>query len=207
MHLLAAPYGRGDRALPFFLAGARCNRLGAYYWIHAATAALYLQRPEEALSVIEKGMSLTDAPQVWMDDTQVLALLALGRVEAARVSMARIQDTPPATARRRVAFHAAAGEADAARRELDRWRSADPLTDADRVRTAALLGHRDEANEAAGRIDARPLGPTRLAIEIYLCGCGAPFDLEVAPHLARRLEEAGLSWPPLAIMEYPLKEW
>jgi hypothetical protein len=56
-------------------------------------------------------------------------------------------------------------------------------------------------------IDARPAGPLLLMVGIYFCLCGAPFDLDVAPTLAARLEEAGLAWPPSAPMQWPLKGW
>ncbi len=42
---------------------------------------------------------------------------------------------------------------------------------------------------------------------VYFCRCGAPFDLDVTPKLAARLEEAGLAWPPASPVHWPLKDW
>jgi hypothetical protein len=39
------------------------------------------------------------------------------------------------------------------------------------------------------------------------CACGAPFDLEATPNLARAVEEAGLIWPPRRPIDWPLKDW
>lgn len=72
---------------------------------------------------------------------------------------------------------------------------------------AARAGDREAANALAAEIDARPAGPLLLMAEIYFCLCGAPFDLNVAPNLAARLEEAGLAWPPTEPMHWPLKDW
>jgi hypothetical protein len=46
-----------------------------------------------------------------------------------------------------------------------------------------------------------------LMVGTYFCLCGAPFDLEATPNLAARLDEAGLAWPPVESMRWPLKAW
>jgi len=62
-------------------------------------------------------------------------------------------------------------------------------------------------NAVAAAVDARPAGPALLLAASYFCLCGAPFDLEVTPNLVTRLEEAGLAWPPVASLRWPLKSW
>lgn len=56
-------------------------------------------------------------------------------------------------------------------------------------------------------IDARPAGPLQLMILISNCACGAPFALDATPNLAARLAEAALEWPPIAPIDWPLKDW
>jgi hypothetical protein len=42
---------------------------------------------------------------------------------------------------------------------------------------------------------------------IYLCTCGAPFDLEATPVFAQMLARSGLPWPPAKPINFPLKDW
>lgn len=70
----------------------------------------------------------------------------------------------------------------------------------------AIAGRREEANAAAARIDARPLGSVSLVDAIMGCGCGAPFDLDATPNFAARLEGSGLAWPPTYDLGFPLME-
>ena len=35
----------------------------------------------------------------------------------------------------------------------------------------------------------------------------APFDLDATPNYKARIEEAGFSWPPEKIIDYPMKNW
>jgi hypothetical protein len=66
---------------------------------------------------------------------------------------------------------------------------------------------RDTANEEAAFIDSRPFGYIALLQRIYFCNCGAPFDLEATPTLAKMLKESGLPWPPESVVDWPLKNW
>ena len=71
----------------------------------------------------------------------------------------------------------------------------------------ARAGDRKATNTLAAEIDARAGGPILLMNGIYFCLCGAPFDLEATPNLAARLAEAGLAWPPVESIRWPLKGW
>ena len=72
---------------------------------------------------------------------------------------------------------------------------------------AAVIGDREMANEAAARIDAYPGSAVVISTAVFLCFCGAPFDLDVAPNYKARIEEAGLPWPPPKRIDYPAKSW
>tara|TARA_R110002051_G_scaffold68434_2_gene123270 strand:- start:10824 stop:12692 length:1869 start_codon:yes stop_codon:yes gene_type:complete len=71
----------------------------------------------------------------------------------------------------------------------------------------ATLGERTEANARAAANDALPFGFHDLIQTIVICACGAPWDLEVTPNFARRLEQAGFPWPPQDNGNFPLKDW
>ena len=76
---------------------------------------------------------------------------------------------------------------------LEFWGQAD-------LQVAAILGNPDEANRRAAAIDAQPAGPSVLAVITAYCLCGAPFDLDATPNFKVRLAEAGLVWPPKAVL-------
>jgi hypothetical protein len=42
---------------------------------------------------------------------------------------------------------------------------------------------------------------------IFMCFCGAPFDLDATPVFAAMLAESGLAWPPAKPYDLPLKDW
>jgi hypothetical protein len=71
----------------------------------------------------------------------------------------------------------------------------------------AWLGDRDAANQLAAEFDSRPMGPFVLSSALEWCNCGAAWDLEVTPVFAGKLREAGLEWPPVEPLKYPLKDW
>lgn len=75
------------------------------------------------------------------------------------------------------------------------------------IMVAAWGGKREEANRAAAAMDQHAFGSIALSQLAQWCACGHPFDLEVTPNLAAKLEESGMPWPPKSIMEYPLKDW
>jgi adenylate cyclase len=75
------------------------------------------------------------------------------------------------------------------------------------VSLAPLIGDSARANAAAARIDARPYGPARLAVIVYYCLCGAPFDINATPNFKAQVTQAGFDWPPASPIDYPLKHW
>jgi len=75
------------------------------------------------------------------------------------------------------------------------------------IMVAAWGGYREEANRAAAAMDQHHFGSVALSQLSQWCACGLPFDLEATPNFAAKLEQSGLPWPPVSIMEYPLKDW
>ena len=68
-------------------------------------------------------------------------------------------------------------------------------------------GDREAANRQAAKIDQHFFGLVPLVQVAAWCGCGAPWDLDVTPNFAAKLEGSGLTWPPEPIMDFPLKDW
>ena len=71
----------------------------------------------------------------------------------------------------------------------------------------AWTGQREEVNAKAAEIDQHYFGAIVLWQLANWCQCGSPWDVEVTPNFAAKLEEANMVWPPENQMNFPLKDW
>ena len=71
----------------------------------------------------------------------------------------------------------------------------------------AWSGDRKGANETAARMDSHAFGSPALSSMLLWCLCGAPWDLSATPNFAADLKAAGLPWPPVSPIKFPLKGW
>ena len=181
-----------------------CDPLNFYAWVNFAGTQLASGDFEAALDTATRGMEA--APHRQIADEVFMANLALGRVEEAWAVSLRYFEEEERLLSSRVILAAARGDASEARELADRivQQFGAELVD---VAQNAMLGDRSQANKLAAEWDARPLGFLALIDEVGTCACGAPFDLEVTPNFARLLEEANISWPPPAPINWPLKDW
>ncbi|NNE39285.1 MAG: hypothetical protein HKN14_00035 [Marinicaulis sp.] len=215
--ILSITFGRTEKARRFFEHTTRCAPAYNIQWINAAMASLYLHDSDRALSILEEGKTHTGF-NLLLERTRFQAYLAGGRAGDAQRLLKNFSGR--ARTIEQIHLFAFRGERDAASRlaarlyvhESDETFDdlAGPLgyrNDALILSLAPTLGDRSTANEAAARIDARPYGPTQLAISTFYCLCGAPFDLEATPNFAARLSESNLQWPPPSPIDYPLKDW
>jgi len=164
------------------------------------TAALWSGQVDK---VIAFAGAYDDSAQRRSTYSYVTALIAAGRIDEARaVIETEIRGAGSAAS---LQFWAAVRAGDAEGALAIASSRAD--WDGGGIVTAARLGDRDAANEKAALIDSRPFGYIALLQRIYFCYCGAPFDLEATPTLARMLEESGLPWPPESVVDWPLKNW
>jgi tetratricopeptide (TPR) repeat protein len=179
-----------------------CDPLNFYNHYQAAMALFLLDRQGEAIAAAERGLEV--APNhPFLESLIVKALMAQGRLDEALVQAEAITSwSRDGTV---AGVLAAKGDLEAARPLIDRvvaeagpWHR-NYLTAA----LAPIAGDRARANEAAAWYDGLPGGPLMLTGVIMECACGAPFDLEATPNLRRRLAEAGVDWPPPAILDYP----
>ncbi|MEE2524804.1 hypothetical protein V0U79_00365 [Hyphobacterium sp. HN65] len=60
----------------------------------------------------------------------------------------------------------------------------------------AIVDDRERLNALVADVDQRPLGYYQIIRVLIDCRCGVPFDMEAAPNFARRIEQAGIDWPP-----------
>jgi adenylate cyclase len=199
----AMAFGMAEPARDFFLRATRCNALDEPHWVHAAMASLYAGDAALALEIAERGLEVAHVTGFGLEGVRLESLIALGRLDEARASLPRLDGSTNTSLEEGESWIAAArgdrATLQALTHQLGRISA--------ELYMAARAGDRDTANALAAEIDGRPAGPLLLTIGIYFCLCGAPFDLEVTPNLATRLEEAGLVWPPVEAMRWPLKDW
>jgi TolB-like protein len=209
MHAVGPAFGMEEPARDFFLRGTRCSALDQSNWLHAAIASIYLDDAERALEIADRGLMVADVSGFGLEEVRLTSLLALERFDEARTSLSRLGGSFNTSRAMGEAWIAAArgdrATLDELRRRITDLESTPGI--ATPLYLPARAGDRAAANARAAEIDARPAGPMYLMVGTYFCLCGAPFDLEVTPNLAARLEEAGLSWPPVESMHWPLKDW
>ncbi len=215
--VLSVPFGQARQARQLYYKNMECDPIAQIAWVNAAMASLYLGEASQALSIIDTAKGKIGFTLL-LERTRFEALLAAGRFDEANQTLQNLSGRVRMI--EQIGLHAALGERRAAKEltELLYKQSSDfssgelaaPLgnrADALILSIAPLLGERDVANAAAARIDARPFGSARLALAVYECLCGAPFDLDATPNFAARIEEAGFAWPPVSPINYPLKDW
>ena len=168
-------------------------------------ASLWLGQPEQAIQIAES--SLKSTQHDWVIGTYVLALSAAGRTEEAnRAASTGLRNESNMLITKSL-LAAMNGEKDAARDWQEQYLNTYGPNDLNSLMMEATQGNRNEANRLAGLIDRRTSGYLALMQIIYLCHCGAPFDLESTPVFASMLAESGLPWPPAKPIDFPLKDW
>ena len=176
-----------------------CDPLAVLPYYNAAMAANWVGQPEAALAFAPEGTRTTGgAPSI--TGQSIRALVTLGRLEEARAELANFKGDPAGAAMAQRVIAAAAGEDLGALEErLARERSSDWNPELASIADGvgeALAGDRAASNRRAARIDAQPGGPLNLLVFLAICQCGVPFDMDAAPNLKARIEEAGVPWPP-----------
>jgi hypothetical protein len=137
----------------------------------------------------------------------VFAHLRQGDLERAeRAAQAQVDQSPNSVSSQ-VMVAAMQGNAEAAAGRFEEFRQLKNSAGHRLLAIVAWRGDREAANRLAAEFDARPMGHVTLATAIQFCVCGAPWDLEVTPVFAGKLREAGLEWPPVEPLKFPLKDW
>jgi TolB-like protein len=181
-----------------------CDPLRNLSWFNASRAKFWAGDAAGALEMAREGIEV--APGGWLTMTLLQTLAANGlHDEAHSIIEAEIQFEGLA-----LIFHtmiaAHRGDRD---RLVPLMESIDQQERQNFFGTvvAAWTGRREQANAMAAEIDQHFWGPNALWQLVQWCQCGAPWDLEVTPNFAAKIEEANLAWPPVTPLEYPLKNW
>jgi len=203
--IIADGFGYSERYFERSMRVLECDPRRSLSWFNVARSALRMDDKSEALRLAREGTEI--APGGWLSTALVRALVANDLHEEARKEIDnRIQNDEIAWAFKSLVM---AHEGDQARFEqfYEKFKAANTSGRYWALLVAAWGGHREEANRLATQIDQHHFGAVTLTQITQWCACGAPFDLDVTPNFAAKLEESGLSWPPPATMDFPLKGW
>lgn len=182
-----------------------CDPLRSLSWFNAARSKFWAGDAEGALALAREGSDV--APGNWLTMTFLQTLMANDlHDEAHAVIIDEIQHEGFANV-----FHIMVA---AHRGDPDRLAPYVDAADLENRRGGfflvpvnAWIGRRDAVNAAAAEIDEHYFGANVLWQLAQWCQCGAPWDLEVTPNFAAKIEEANLTWPPVTPLTYPLKDW
>jgi len=192
-------------AIAFYRRQMQCNPLDMGSYFSGGMAAIWAARPEEALQITTvEAHAITHN---WVAGTAVRAQFALGRFEEALIGARELDPADPFYGNTLALMLAGQGDIDAARASHTEWEQRYGQDMTGGLLFAAAVGDREAANRIAAAIDPAPAGSWILMEMTYMCACGAPFDIEYAPVLRSRIEQAGITWPPLPRLQYPAKNW
>ncbi|HEY5775943.1 MAG TPA: hypothetical protein VIS57_07660, partial [Xanthomonadales bacterium] len=202
---IIAAYGLANRYTARAREIRKCDPMWSHAWFTESRAFLWAGDKEEALRVAREGLEV--APGGWLGLALVRALIANGLYEEAdgaiKTQFRLEEDRLMANTMK----SAAMGDRDAAASYIAEMTNLPNPTAFNKSIYYAWIGDRENANRRAAKIDEHPFGSQSLLLLVYWCACGAPFDLEVTPNYAARVEAAGMPWPPYSPITFPLKDW
>jgi hypothetical protein len=202
--ILTSPFGKADDVRRVGERAIECDPLSFYGWMVSATASQWLGDFESAIETARLGFEAT-GHRILLGEW-VSSLVYAGRFEEAREIIDRESREERQQLSQLIALAAAQGDKEAVQATLGRY---EPIAvrKSNLMVLLALAGERERVNEIAAEIDAAPFGYLALMRAVHTCLCGAPFELEATPQLAKRVEDTDFEWPPISPVEWPLKDW
>jgi len=203
---IAGAFGWAAQTSEHFRKLQRCDPLSPLNVAMGSQFLIWDGKPEEAVELNTRFIDTVEFNS-WVDDLRFLALLATGHY---RDDPSVYESSPEGSffqLPRRFFVAAMDNDIAGAREILESANEESQLDDMSLLTAKAAMGDREAANAVASKLDARFAGPFILVEVIKNCYCGAPFDLEAVPNFKKRIEEAGLPWPPATIIKYPAKDW
>jgi TolB-like protein/tetratricopeptide (TPR) repeat protein len=182
-----------------------CDPRRSLSWFNLARSTLRSGDSAEAVRIAREGMAI--APGAWLRSSLVRSLVANGQFDEALKETDRKFDDLDLELMFKALIAAEMGDQALFDELFEKFKVANTSGNEWLIMVAAWGGKREEANRAAAAMDQHAFGSIALSQLAQWCACGHPFDLEVTPNLAAKLEESGMPWPPKSIMEYPLKDW
>ena len=202
--LVTSPFGKAADVHKLMQRSIECDPLSFSGWMTSASASQWLGDFESALETARRGYDVTGHRLLARE--VITSLIGLGRFDEARSMIDR--EVRDELGRVRALQRVDAAEGVNAGIEVGLEQTANETASGfASVIAVAITGQRQRANERAAEIDATPYGYLNLSFVVNSCMCGAPFDLEATPNYARRIEDAGFSWPPPSPINWPLKDW
>jgi TolB-like protein len=174
------------------------------YW-YSMQAHIWLGEYDEAIRIGETAIKVMDSAST--KQGLFHAYLGAQRIEDAERLIKTFTESREDMAEWHLAVAAARG--DAAKASADREIILRNRADRKDIQLLYLprIGDRETANRIAAELDALPYGYLTLMSAPNFCMCGAPWDIEVTPNYAKRIEDAGFTWPPASPINWPLKDW
>jgi len=187
----------------------QCDPLRSSNWVAEVRNLYWAGEPQAALDIARQGMEIT--PGAWLAVAQIRAHIILQQYDEAEAIIDRHLQSPQDVMVNRALLAAARGDRARTMAVLEEYKQY-PRTGSHAstfflLNLHAWAGNRDEANQIAALVDQSETGYFTLMLESYWCACGVSFDLEYTPNFAAKLEESGLSWPPVTVIDFPLKDW
>jgi len=202
---IIAVYGFADRYTGRAHEVRQCDPMRSLSWFDESRAWLWAGDKEEALRVAREGNEV--APGGWLGIALVRALVANGLYEEADHAITTHMRSKEDVLVSNLLKSTAMGDRNTTARLFEElmknplapgfWKSV----------SYAWVGDRVNANRMAAEMDQHPFGSQSLLLLVYWCACGAPWDLDVTPNYAARIEAAGMPWPPASPITFPLKDW
>ncbi len=152
-------------------------------WINSATASLCLNRPQDAISSLQRGRRLVGDHE-FMNRVEAMAHLMLGNIELAAQFYMK-EDSLVALA------HALLGQEEEARRSAVEIEARNPRQE-ELILAYAALGDEEEVNRLTRRIDSSTVGSLQLLRAMSYVAGRVPFNLDEAPNFKKRLLEAAI---------------
>ena len=195
-------FGRADTAVELSSKTIACDPRNMFGWRDTIYAQLWSGDYDAAVRTADEGMERLPLPSIEL--VRGIAYVAVGRFADAERFVQQSLARDDMVNQMRLFIAAARGDAQKAQAAMERLISDYPGRKDVHLVYLPQLGDR-EATGDLGSIDAA--GYLTLAGIPQACLCGAPWDLEVTPNFAKRLEEGDLPWPPASPIDWPLKDW
>ena len=204
-NVLAVPFGFAEEYLATQQYVITCDPLNFSGWMGASQAFIAMGEVDAALETSRAGQQRTPHPLIVTE--VIMGNIVRGDLEAARAANLLHSQSDRRQMRSDFVIAAAAGDREAAERKLAEYAEVQSPQDVSPLSNAAQIGDRELANQTAAGLDALEYGHLVLMQTPLGCQCGAPWDIEYTPNFKRRLDDAGLAWPPQVDHGWPLKDW
>ena len=205
VHTLVPTFGYAAQYLKQAHNDRLCDPLSSQSWFTESRMALWSGDPESALEIARQGDKV--APGSWLNMALFRALLASGDYAQAEAEIDGRFLTSYEVLTSRVMLAATRGDQEQANRHFETYLQDPDVSEFWSLILYAWIGDRENANLLAAKTDGHPYGPGSLVTIVYWCACGAPWDLEATPVFAQKVKESGMPWPPVAPINFPLKDW